>query len=191
MCRYCCYWQVILVVWYGSLRSLRLCLNGCRACCRNISFHSYLITQIIYRRGWKRHLTADRGCLLLLTYVCILFEFIIFLAAFLWVAFSAFTLLVRHQEEYLAAKISDEVLALISVWSKVQMICTRSSWCHCHLIIFVIIKIQIGLTCRLIQVVAGKRLLNECLFVSSGVNSWLGQKRTFWDNYNRPLRPDS
>jgi len=39
-------------------------------------------------------------------------------------AVSALTLLVGHQEEYLSCKkLSDEVLALLSVWSEVQMIC--------------------------------------------------------------------
>jgi len=38
--------------------------------------------------------------------------------------FSALTLLVGHQEEHLACKkLSDEVLAWLSVWSEVQMIC--------------------------------------------------------------------
>jgi len=38
-------------------------------------------------------------------------------------AFSALTLLVGHQQEHLACKkLSDEVLAWVSVWSKVQMI---------------------------------------------------------------------
>jgi len=44
-------------------------------------------------------------------------------------------------------KLSGEVLAWLSVWSKLQMICIWSSWCHCHPIISCfIIKIQIGLT---------------------------------------------
>jgi len=43
-------------------------------------------------------------------------------------------------------KMSDEVLAWLSVWSEVQMICIWSSWCHCHPIISCFIKIQIGLT---------------------------------------------
>jgi len=31
--------------------------------------------------------------------------------------------------------LSDEVLAWLSVWSKVQMICKLFSWCHyCHII---------------------------------------------------------
>ena len=29
-------------------------------------------------------------------------------------------------------KLSGEVLAWLSVWSEVQMICIWSSWCHCH-----------------------------------------------------------
>jgi len=41
------------------------------------------------------------------------------------VAFSALTLLVGRQKEHLACKIlSGEVLAWLSVWSEVQMICT-------------------------------------------------------------------
>jgi len=34
----------------------------------------------------------------------------------------------------------------LSIWSKVQMICTWSSWCHCYSIISCFIKIQNGLT---------------------------------------------
>jgi len=41
------------------------------------------------------------------------------------------TLLVGHQEQHPACvKLSDEVLAWLSLWSKIQMICTWSSWCH-------------------------------------------------------------
>jgi len=39
-----------------------------------------------------------------------------------------------------------EVLAWLSVWSEVQMICIWSSWCHCHPIISCFIKIQTVLT---------------------------------------------
>ena len=47
-------------------------------------------------------------------------------------AFSALTLLVGWQEGHLARKnLSDEVLAWLSVWSKVQMTCIWSGWCHC------------------------------------------------------------
>jgi len=28
--------------------------------------------------------------------------------------------------------LSDEVLAWLSVWNEVQMICVWSSWCYCH-----------------------------------------------------------
>jgi len=62
-------------------------------------------------------------------------------------AFSALTLLVGHQEEHPACKkLSDEVLAWLSVWSEVQMVCIWSSWSYCHPIISCFIKIQIGLT---------------------------------------------
>ena len=43
-------------------------------------------------------------------------------------AFCDLTLLVQHQEEHPACrKLSDEVLAWLSAWSKVQMICIWSS----------------------------------------------------------------
>ena len=38
------------------------------------------------------------------------------------------------------------MLAWLSIWSKVQMICTWSSWCHCHPIVSCFVKIPIGLT---------------------------------------------
>jgi len=39
-------------------------------------------------------------------------------------AFSALTLFFGHQEQHLACKkLSDEVLAWLSVWSEVQMVC--------------------------------------------------------------------
>ena len=41
-------------------------------------------------------------------------------------------------------KLSDEVLAWLSVCSKVQMICIWSSWCHSHPIFSCFIKIQNG-----------------------------------------------
>ena len=48
--------------------------------------------------------------------------------------FSALTLLVGWQEEHLARKnLSDEVLAWLSVWSKVQTTCICCSWCQCYL----------------------------------------------------------
>jgi len=38
------------------------------------------------------------------------------------------------------------MLAWLSVWNEVQMICMWSNWCHCHPIISCSIKIQIGST---------------------------------------------
>ena len=61
--------------------------------------------------------------------------------------FIALTPLVGCQEKHLACKkSSDEMLAWLSVWSLVQMVCIWSSWCHCHPIISCFVKIQIGLT---------------------------------------------
>jgi len=51
-----------------------------------------------------------------------------------------------REEHPVYNKLSGEVLAWLSVWSKVQMICIRSSWCHYHPLISCFIKIQIGLT---------------------------------------------
>ena len=55
-------------------------------------------------------------------------------------------------------KRSDEVLAWLSVWREVQMICIWFSWCHCHLIISSFSKTQNGLPfwCRLTQVILKK-----------------------------------
>jgi len=76
--------------------------------------------------------------------------------------FSALMLLVGRQEEHPASKtLSGEVLAWLSVWSEVQMICIWSSWCHCHPIISCSSKIQNGLPfcCQLTQVVMKLLLL--------------------------------
>jgi len=74
-------------------------------------------------------------------------------------AFSALMLLVGQQEGHPSCKkLSGEVLAWLSVWSEVQVICIWSSWCHCHYIISCSSKIQNGLPfwCRLTQVVLEK-----------------------------------
>jgi len=61
-------------------------------------------------------------------------------------AFSASMLFVGQQEGHPACKkLSGEVMAWLSVWSKVEMICIWSSWCYCHPIISCFIKIQNGL----------------------------------------------
>jgi len=44
------------------------------------------------------------------------------------VVFSVSTLLSGHQE----GCNNEKVLAWLSVWSVLQMICILSSWCHCH-----------------------------------------------------------
>jgi len=58
----------------------------------------------------------------------------------------------------------DEVLAWLSVWSEVQMICIWSSWCLWHPVISCSSRIQNGLPlwCRLTQVVLEKRPVNRC-----------------------------
>ena len=59
----------------------------------------------------------------------------------------ALTLLGWHQEEHLACeKLSDEVLAWLSLRNEVQMICIWSSWCHYQPVISCFIKIQNSLT---------------------------------------------
>ena len=88
--------------------------------------------------------------------------------------FSALMLLVGWQEGHPAVKkLSGEVLAWLSVWNEVQIICIWSSWCHCHLIISCSSKIQNGLPfwCWLTQVVLEKRPLNGCNSSSSSSSS--------------------
>ena len=36
-----------------------------------------------------------------------------------------------HTVGWVSKKLSDEVLAWLSVWSEVQIVCIWSSWCHC------------------------------------------------------------
>jgi len=53
--------------------------------------------------------------------------------------------LVGQQEKHPAhKKLSDEVLAWLSVCSKVQVVCIWSGWCNCHPIISCFTKIQNG-----------------------------------------------
>jgi len=83
------------------------------------------------------------------------------------VAFNALTLLVGCQEEHAACKkMSDEVLAWVSVWSEVQMMCIWSSWCHCHYSFLASLKFRMvePFWCWLTQVVLEKRYLIRCLF---------------------------
>jgi len=77
----------------------------------------------------------------------------------------------QHQEEHLARKKScDRVLAWLSVWSVVQMICIWSSWCHCHPIICCFSKIEnvLPLWCELTQVVLEKKAIKRmcvCIYI--------------------------
>jgi len=69
---------------------------------------------------------------------------------------------------WLGVRKSDGVLAWLSDWSEVQMICIWSSWCHCHPI-SCFTKIQIGLT-FLLPAYPGcrrKEAVNGCLSVYS------------------------
>jgi len=67
-------------------------------------------------------------------------------------------------------ELSDEVLAWLSICSKVQMICMWSSWCHYHQSSFASLKSRLvwPFWCRLIQVVLENRLLNRSLSVATG-----------------------
>ena len=55
---------------------------------------------------------------------------------------SALTLVGQREMHLARTKLSDKVLVWISIWSKVQMICLWSSWCHCHSIVSCFTKIQ-------------------------------------------------
>jgi len=82
-------------------------------------------------------------------------------------AFSALTLFVGHQEQRTWKIERWGALAWLSVWSKVQMICISSSWCHCHPTISCFTKIQTGLTsASLTQVVLEKNRFLKPLSVS-------------------------
>ena len=68
---------------------------------------------------------------------------------------------------HVISPLSDGVLAWLSLWSVVQMICIWSSWCHCHPTISCFSKMQNGLPfwCWLTQVVLEKRPLNVCVCI--------------------------
>jgi len=57
----------------------------------------------------------------------------------------ALTLLVGHQKEHAGCnKLSDKVLALLFIWSEVQMICVWLIWCSWYSIIPCFVKIIDG-----------------------------------------------
>ena len=81
------------------------------------------------------------------------------------VAFSALTLLVGQQEGHAACKkLSSGMLAWLSAWSEVQVICVWLSWCHWHSLSLAPINPDwfyfSGI--RLTQVVPDKWPLNRC-----------------------------
>ena len=79
-------------------------------------------------------------------------------------AFSALTLLVGRQEGHPACKkLSGGVLALLSVWSKVQT-CIWPSWCHCHSLSLASVNSRLVLLFwyRLTRIVPDKGPLNWC-----------------------------
>ena len=81
---------------------------------------------------------------------------------FVFLAFSALTLLVGRQEGHPACKnLSGGVLAWLSVWSEVQT-CIRPSWCHCHSLSLAPVKSRLVLPFwyRLTRVVPQKGPLN-------------------------------
>jgi len=83
-------------------------------------------------------------------------------------AYSALTLLVGRQEGHPACKkLSGELLALLSVWSKVET-CIWPSWCHCHSLSLASVKTRLVLLFwyRPTWAVPEKGLLNGCVFVS-------------------------
>jgi len=85
--------------------------------------------------------------------------------------------LVERQEQHPACrKLSDKMLAWLSVWTKVQIICIWSSWCHCYTIIFCFIKTQIGLTFLVLaypgcneQVLCTQMWRNEAIYICSSL----------------------
>jgi len=82
-------------------------------------------------------------------------------------AFSALTLLVGRQEGHPACKkLSDEVLAWLSVWSEVQT-CIRPIWCHCYSLSLASVKSRLVLPFwyRPTRVVPEKGPLNGCVCV--------------------------
>ena len=99
-------------------------------------------------------------------------------------------MLVERQEKHPAhKKLCDWVLAWLSVWNVVQMICIRSSCCHCHLIISCFRKIQNGLPFwyRLTQVVLEKRPLNMCVWVNVFSTHWYSGHQSWLKNGNISL----
>jgi len=100
-------------------------------------------------------------------------------------AFSALMLLVEWLKGHPVCKnLSGEVLAWLSVWSEVQMMCIWCSWCHCHPIICCSSKIQNGLPyltgVGLPRMSWEKRPLNGCSTSSSSSSSSSSNNRRIY-----------
>jgi len=88
-------------------------------------------------------------------------------------------LFVGQQEGYPSSKkLSSGVLAWLSIWSEMQIVCIRPSWCHCHSLSLCFSKIQIGLPlCYwLTHVVPGQRAvkcarMRMCVIVTKTLTS--------------------
>ena len=83
-------------------------------------------------------------------------------------AFSALTLLAGRQEGHPACKkLTGGVLAWLSVWSEVQIVCIWPSWCQCHSLSLASVKSRSVLPFwyRLTWVVPDNGPLNECVRV--------------------------
>ena len=128
--------------------------EGLKRCCRG-----YIIDEL-----WS--ISLDSSFFLIFVYFFFLLQHISF-----WLFFNFFCWLGVRKSIWPIKKLSDGLLAWLSIWSVVQMICMWSSWCHRHPIISCFSKIQNGLPvwCRLTQVVLEKRPLNVCMYVCTYV----------------------
>jgi len=79
-------------------------------------------------------------------------------------------------------KLSGEVLAWLSVWSELQMICIWSSWCHCHPIISCSSSSSSSSSCSS----CGSSYSCSC---SSSITYFLGTVWTFYDLGCFPITP--
>ena len=81
----------------------------------------------LYCVGWGVKLYSNSNSNLTSLFLCLRFDFCWPLCAL-----CALTLFIGRREEHPACKkSSDGVLMLLSVCSKVQIVCIWSSWCHC------------------------------------------------------------
>jgi len=109
-------------------------------------------------------------------------------ACWLPLAFSALTLLVgRHEGHPACKKLSGEVLAWLSVWSKVQT-CIWPSWCQCHSLSLASVKSRLVLPFwyRPTRAVQEKGPLNVCVCVRDYLQAGL----VFWGSFEHQTQSD-